>query len=211
MFELAPEGRRRPGRRRCRSRRNTSFQERLRTICARQRIRSAGGSWWKAVPRRLQPKSSGVRSRAGRLGIVVRGFGWQGARATLDQQRRSNELTPRQSRQRRVDTEGDRPGRGADRRRHLQRAGRDRSRHARSVASRVGSGSVAHYFMTAAEKRRTDAGGAPYQRKLDAWQWEYTSAAASHPQTVTLWVRILVASLLGRARSGRGHAAATLL
>ena len=36
-----------------------------------------------------------------------------------------------------------------------------------------------------------------YQTRLDAWQWAFTSAAASHPQTLRLWVRVLVVACLG--------------
>ena len=43
----------------------------------------------------------------------------------------------------------------------------------------------------------TDNGDDAYQTRLDAWQWAFTSAAASHSQTVTLWVRILVVACLG--------------
>ena len=46
------------------------------------------------------------------------------------------------------------------------------------------------------ETDATDTNGEAYQTRLDAWQWAFTSAAASHPQTVTLWVRILVVACL---------------
>ena len=46
------------------------------------------------------------------------------------------------------------------------------------------------------ETDATDTNGEAYQTRLDAWRWAFTSAAASHPQTVTLWVRILVAACL---------------
>ena len=42
----------------------------------------------------------------------------------------------------------------------------------------------------------TDNGDDAYQTRLDAWQWAFTSAAARHPQTVTLWVRVLVVACL---------------
>ena len=43
----------------------------------------------------------------------------------------------------------------------------------------------------------SDNGDDAYQTRLDAWQWAFTSAAARHPQTVTLWVRVLVVACLG--------------
>jgi hypothetical protein len=41
-----------------------------------------------------------------------------------------------------------------------------------------------------------DSGDETYQTRLDAWQWAFTSAAASHSQTVTLWVSILLVACL---------------
>ena len=41
-----------------------------------------------------------------------------------------------------------------------------------------------------------DSSDDAYQTRLDAWQWAFTSAAARHPQTVTLWVRVLVVACL---------------
>ena len=61
------------------------------------------------------------------------------------------------------------------------------------------------------ETGATDNGDDAYQTRLDAWQWAFTSAAARHPQTVTLWVRILVVACLGALGSGRDYAAATRL
>ena len=43
----------------------------------------------------------------------------------------------------------------------------------------------------------TDNGDDAYQTRLDAWQWAFTSAAARHPQSVTLWRRIMVVACLG--------------
>ena len=43
----------------------------------------------------------------------------------------------------------------------------------------------------------TDNGDDAYQTRLDAWQWAFASAAARHPQAVTLWVRVLVIACLG--------------
>jgi hypothetical protein len=58
-------------------------------------------------------------------------------------------------------------------------------------------GSVGSLLHDLQQKTGDRDGGDPYQGELDAWQREYTNAAASYPQTTALRVRILVLACFG--------------